>query len=245
MLTALFDTSAERISDLSASIEGQEVYATTSFEDFLSVPELRLVVECANGVAARAYSERVLNSDRDLLVMSSGALTDSILFERLSGAATERNRRLLVPSGALGGIDAIRAVRHLLEEVKLTTTKSPRSLSGAPGFQAWEGQLVATPCVVFDGPALEAVKLFPANVNVAATLSLAGLGPQRTRVTVVADPTVVRNIHEVEARGEFGVLRFRMELLPHPENPRTSALAIYSALETLRSACSTGPRIGT
>ena len=104
-----------------------------------------------------------------------------------------------MPSGALGGIDAIRAARGRLDRVTLTTTKPPRGLAGAPGFAEWESREISEPTVVFDGPAVEAVKLFPANVNVAATLSLAGLGAQETRVKVVADPNSTVNVHEVEA----------------------------------------------
>ena len=98
---------------------------------------------------------------------------------------------------------------------------------------------------MFYGTAVEAVKLFPANVNVAATLSLAGLGAQETRVKVVADPGSTVNVHEVEAVGGLGTLRFRMELLPHERNPKTSFLAIVSAVEALRAATTPGIRVGT
>ena len=150
-----------------------------------------------------------------------------------------------MPSGALGGIDAIRAARGRLDRVTLTTTKPPRGLAGAPGFAEWESREISEPTVVFDGPAVEAVKLFPANVNVAATLSLAGLGAQETRVKVVADPGSTVNVHEVEAVGGLGTLRFRMELLPHERNPKTSFLAIVSAVEALRAATTPGIRVGT
>ena len=105
--------------------------------------------------------------------------------------------------------------------------------------------VITKPEVIFDGSALEAIKLFPANVNVGATLSLAGLGPLKTRVKVVADPQAPGNVHEVYARGDFGVMRFTLENRPHERNPRTSYLAVLSVLETLRAACTPGPRIGT
>ena len=92
-----------------------------------------------------------------------------------------------------------------------------------PGSPEWESREISEPTVVFDGPAIEAVKLFPANVNVAATLSLAGLGAHETRVKVVADPGSTLNVHEIEAVGSLGTLRFRMELLPHERNPRPAS----------------------
>ena len=243
-LVSLFDEDAARASSLVADLPVSVRQAAT-FDEFISAQDLDLVVECAAPGAVRAYAERILAQGKDLLLMSSGALTDSALHARLAALAEKEGRRLMVPSGALGGIDAIRAVRHLLEEATLTTTKPPSGLAGAPGFADWESTQITEPQIIFEGPALEAVKLFPANVNVAATLGLAGLGPHKTRVKVVADPHSSSNVHEIVARGSFGVLRFRMELRPHEENPRTSALAIYSAIESLRTACSSGPRIGT
>jgi aspartate dehydrogenase len=177
--------------------------------------------------------------------MSSGALTDPELSARITTLAVEGNRRVIVPSGALGGIDAIRAVSDRLDEVTLTTTKPPQALRGAPGFREWESKTLTEPTVIFEGAALDAVRLFPANVNVAATLSLAGIGPARTLVRVVADPASSVNRHEITASGDFGSFRFAMELQPHDRNPKTSFLAVVSAIEALRSAFSSGIRIGT
>ena len=243
-LAALFD----QVEGLAASVAGgldDGVLGTDSMPDFLGAFGLDLVVECASPHAVRAHAEAVLTAGKDLLMMSSGALADSALAERLADLAQRQGRRLIVPSGALGGIDAIRASRCRLERVTLTTTKPPRGLAGAPGFAEWESREISEPTVIFDGPAVEAVKLFPANVNVAATLSLAGLGAQETRVKVVADPGSTVNVHEIEAVGGLGKLRFRMELLPHERNPKTSFLAIVSAVEALRAATTPGIRVGT
>ncbi len=204
-----------------------------------------MVVECASPIAVKEVAPRVLAAGLDLLMLSSGALADVDFFRTLSALSAEGNRRMLVPSGALGGIDAIRAARHLLEEVTLTSTKRPEALRGAPGYREWEDVEITEPTVVFEGNALEAIQGFPANVNVGVTLSLAGLGPESTKVKVVADPASPGNVHEVHARGEFGVFDFRLENRPHVTNPRTSYLAILSALETLRAACTSGPHIGT
>ena len=243
-LVALFDVIDGMASDLAEQLP-IPVPFFNSFEPFIATPGLRLVVECASPDAVRSYAKAIMSHGKELLLMSSGALTDSRLFQDLSDLASNKGLRLMVPSGALGGIDALKAARGQLEEVTLTTTKPPAGLQGAPGFKEWEKVDIKEAQVVFEGPALEAVKLFPANVNVAATLSLAGLGPEKTRVRVVADPQSPGNVHEVFARGDFGVMRFTMENRPHSRNPRTSYIAVLSALETLRNACTPGPRIGT
>ncbi len=243
-LVALFDQVEGLAASLAANMVGG-VFGTDSIQDFLAAPGLDLVVECASPHAVRAHAEAVLAGGKDLLLMSSGALVDPELAERLADLSQRNRRRLIVPSGALGGIDAIRASRGRLDRVTLTTTKPPRGLAGAPGFAEWESREISEPTVVFDGPAIEAVKLFPANVNVAATLSLAGLGARDTRVKVVAAPGSTVNVHEVEAVGSLGTLRFRMELRPHERNPKTSFLAIVSAIEALRVACTPGIRVGT
>lgn len=243
-LVGLYDGSQGVASSLAGRLPIQ-IRASQSFEEFISAPALGLVVECASPAAARTYAEKVLKADKDLLLMSAGALADSALLESLSRASGERNRRLMIPSGALGGIDAVKAVRHGLEEVTLTTTKRPQALRGAPGFKPWETVEITEAQVVFDGFAREAVELFPANVNVAAILSLAGLGPARTRVKIVADPQAPGNVHEVFARGDFGTMRVTMENRPHARNPRTAYLAVLSLVETLRAACTPGVRVGT
>ena len=244
VVVALFDQDVSKARSLAEKLPVSVPYFQ-DLDGFLSTPQLDMVLECASPTAAKLHAEAILEKGKDLLLMSSGALTDSELFQRLGEAAKRSASRFLVPSGALGGIDAIRAVRHQLEEVSLTTTKTPRALQGAPGFKEWESRDISQPQVIFEGSALEAVQLFPANVNVAATLSLAGVGPKKTKVKVIADPQSPGNVHEIVARGQFGVLNFRMELRPHEQNPRTSALAIFSAIETLRAACTLEPRIGT
>jgi aspartate dehydrogenase len=128
--------------------------------------------------------------------------------------------------------------------VVLTTRKHPSTLLDVASTDAPAPATLASAQVVFEGNAVEAVRRFPFNINVAATLSLAGLGPERTMVRIIADPDAKGNTHEIYARGKSGVLRFTMENVPHPDNPRTSHLAALSAIETLRSACAGGLRLG-
>ena len=179
-----------------------------------------------------------------MLVMSSGALTSGDFMRSVSSISAKTGASIYVPSGAVGGIDTLRAARPLLESVTIVSTKPPIALSGAPGFADFEDVEITSPTVIFEGTASEAVSLFPANVNVAATVSLAGLGPDATKVKVVADPNSPGNVHEINAISRAGKFSFRFENVPHETNPKTSFLAVLAAIETLRSICEPGLRIG-
>ena len=243
-VVALFDVESSPGESLATALKGAARFYG-DIDEFLDASGLDLVVECASGAAVRANAERVLEKSKDLMVMSTGALLDQTLMGRLGELATANGRKLLAPSGAIGGIDAIRAGGGLLEEVAIITTKPPEGLKGSPGFADWEGKEITDPQVIYEGPAIDGVKLFPANTNVAATLSLAGLGADKTKMKVIADPKAPGNVHEIQAKGSFGVMRLSFENRPHPNNPKTSYLAILSALELLRKACTPGPQIGT
>ena len=172
----------------------------------------------------------------DCLIMSLGGL---MLNPDLFGVARQGNILICMPSGAICGLDGIRsAMQAGLDSVTLTTRKPPAGLKGAP-YLVNNGISVdglTEPLVVFDGSALDAVKAFPANVNVAAALSLAGIGAERTKVRVVADPAATTNSHEIVAIGPFGELRAMTNNLPSPNNPKSSYLASLSAIAELRTA---------
>lgn len=183
-----------------------------------------LVVECASQRAVEVYALPVLGSGKDMMLMSVGALADDALLERLKSTAHKNNVRIYLPSGAIGALDAVYSAGiGGLKEVSLTTRKPPESL----------GLSVKKEKIVFDGVAREAVKLFPQNINVAATLSLAGIGFDRTKVRIIADPNVSKNVHEISASGDFGRMSFRVENLPS-KNPKTSLLAALSAIACLK-----------
>jgi aspartate dehydrogenase len=243
-LVGLLDQEQNRAISLTKRLR-HPVPTFATIAPFVATPGLQMVVECASPTLVRACAEDILLANKDLLVMSSGAMADITLFERLSKIAVEQGRRLLIPSGAIGGIDAIRAARDHLEQVTLTTTKPPRGLSGSPGFRPWEDTNLDKAQVIFEGSAIKAIELFPANINVAITLSLAGIGPHRTNVKIIADPTATVNIHEIHAIGDFGDIRITLRNKPHPRNAHTSHLAVLSAIEILRVNCSDGARIGT
>ncbi len=198
---------------------------------------LDLVVEAAAQAAARQHVVPMLEAGVDVMIMSVGALADEAFYEQVREAARRARRRVYIPSGALGGLDAVKAAAIAgLDSVELITTKPPIAIKDAAYFQDhpvdWDA--ISSPTVVYEGPAIEAVGYFPQNVNVAAVLSLAGLGPRRTRVRVVADPASTTNQHMVRVRGAFGELEVTLRNKPTPENPKTSWLAALAAVAMLR-----------
>jgi aspartate dehydrogenase len=179
--------------------------------------------------------------------MSVGALLDESIFDVLTEASKEFNKQIILPSGAIAGLDAIKSVRDELDSVTLTTTKNPNSLKSAKFFETSDIDLdkIEKLTVIFEGTANDAVKLFPANINVAALLSLVGLGSQKTKVKIIADPNTDKNTHQIEAKGKFGKMNYSIQNVPDTTNPKTSRLAILSSIETLRKYCSDGITIGT
>ena len=215
--------------------------------EILTIEELvkksDFVVEAASKDVAPLVLKLCLKEKRDILIMSIGGL----LSEEELLTEARKNISIYLPSGALAGLDAIKAARlGGIKSVRLTTTKPPQGLEGAPYVKARQIDLKAIKekKVIFEGTASEAVKGFPQNVNVAALLSLAGLGPEKTMVSIVVDPQEKRNCHEIEVIGDFGRLITRTENLPSPRNPKTSYLASLSAIATLKGL-STSLKIGT
>lgn len=204
--------------------------------ELLTRHPIRLVIECANQGAARQCAGYFVSKGIDLVLMSVGALIDGDFLSGLSATAGAKGCRIYVPSGAIGAIDALSAAKlHGLEKVVLTTRKPPGSLDSVDGI---DFKKITEPTVVYEGKALEAVKKFPKNVNVAAALSLAGLGPDKTTVCVVADPGIDRNIHEVKVKGAFGAFKIRLSNNPSPQNPKTSYLACMSVVSLLKKILS-------
>ncbi len=184
-----------------------------------------VIVECAHpdAVAGLVETARRLATGRSpqqhIVVLSVGGLLDVDFSKRPAGEPA-----LHVPSGALGGLDAILAMRQAgLDSVQLTSRKPPAGL----------GMEVSEETVVFEGTAAEVIRLFPKNTNVAVALSLAGIGAERTRIRLIADPAIDRNIHHLVARGAAGEVEFTSRNLPFPENPKTSYLAALSGIAVL------------
>jgi aspartate dehydrogenase len=245
ILVSVFDTYIDAANKLANKLKKSVTVAQT-IEEFLSQP-MDIVVEAASQEAVRKYAKSVLERGINIMIMSVGALLDDHLYKELVLTAEKNNVKIYLPTGAIAGIDAIRSVKHMLTEATLTTTKSPRGLEGAPFFSKHKVDLkkIRKPTVIYEGNAIQAVKYFPANVNVAAVLSLAGIGGKRTKVRIIADPRSKMNVHEIGVKGKFGEMHFQVRNLPSPTNPKTSYLAVLSAIECLRSICNDRLRIGT
>lgn len=219
---ALFDVDAERAKKVASQCAGRAKVVDSGVD---LIENSDVFIETATQEAAKAWAPRALEAGRDVLMLSIGALADDAFRAKIEALARSRKRKVYLPSGAIGGIDLIRAASLAeLKSVTLVTTKPPAGLGVA--VDKWT--------VVFDGPAREAVAKFPKNVNVAMCLSLAGLGADATKVQVVADPLSTRNQHKVIVEGAFGRARIEVENLPSPDNPKTSYLASLSAIATLR-----------
>ena len=203
----------------------------------LAAAKPQAVVEAASHDAVREYGEALLKRGISFVALSGGALCDDALRDRLERAAAQHRALLYVPSGGIGGLDALKAVGLAgAEEVSIAVTKPPVAWKGIPYVEKLgvdlDGMKSAT--VLFDGSAREGVPHFPANVNIAAVLSMAGIGFDRTKLKVVADPALKFNTHFIVIRGNTGRIDIKFESVAMPENPKTSMLACFSALAAIR-----------
>ncbi|MFH1045673.1 MAG: aspartate dehydrogenase [Candidatus Omnitrophota bacterium] len=194
-----------------------------------------LIIEAAAAKSALEIARNALARKKDILLMSIGGILENA--EELFRKAEVNKCRIYLPSGAIGGLDAVKAAAiSKITHATLITRKPPQGLAGAPYLKEHNIDVTAIKdeTVIFEGTAAEAVKGFPQNVNVCALLSLAGIGPKKTRVRIIADPHTTANSHEIEVAGDFGRLWVKTENLPSPANPKTSILAFLSAIATLQ-----------
>ena len=215
-------------------------------EDLIQTsPEV--VLEAASHDAVREHLVPLLKAGISVIVLSAGALVDDHLRSKAAQAANQSGATLYVPSGGIGGLDALKtACIAGVDEVTIQVAKPTAAWKGIPFVDQLGIDLdaLSTAVTLFDGPARDGVPHFPQNVNIAAVLSLAGIGFDRTRLRVVADPTLRFNTHTIEVSGKSGRFSIALENVPAPENPKTAWLACYSALAALRELGTT-VRYGT
>lgn len=211
---------------------------TTVSELLANRPDL--VVECAGQGAVREYGDSVLTVGVDLMVIATGAFADAKLLDDLTRGAKRAGARLLLPSGAIAGIDGLTALRvGGLDRVHYTSAKPPEAWRGTPAEDRFELGKLVKPTVIFRGSPIEAAREYPKNANLAMTVALAGAGVDKTEIELVADPGVTTNLGRIHAEGRFGRLDVEMEGQPAPTNPKTSAVTALSIVHAIRNLAAT------
>jgi len=209
----LYDVVEEKAEKLGKSLSIETVMVRGVDEMIGLNPSV--IIEAASQQAVKDYANKISERSIHLIILSVGALLDLDV----------KSNKIHIPSGAIGGLDAISgAALAGLNEALLTTRKNPRSLGRSDKKEK----------IVYEGPAEEAVKIYPKNINVAATLALA-VRPAELKVRIVSDPKVTRNVHEIKIKWKYGEMLFKFMNETHPENPKTSALAAWSVINLLKN----------
>ncbi|MCY3854160.1 MAG: aspartate dehydrogenase [Thaumarchaeota archaeon] len=237
-LTHIYDKSLIHAKNLISKLKTKPILVNNAA--LLATSEVDLVVEAASQQAVRDFALTIIQNKKDLMILSVGALVDESIFDVLTEASRKFNTNIFLPSGAIVGLDGIKSIKNELRSITLVTKKNPTSFQGAKFFKNNKIKIndIQNPLILFDGTAKNAIPLFQQNVNVAALLSLAGIGINKTNVKIIADPNLNKNLHIIKAQGEFGKITIKIENNVS-SNPKTSRLAILSAIECLRSICST------
>jgi aspartate dehydrogenase len=247
-IVALFDKESTVFNKV--DYDTGELNLFSDFDEFYNsdiYSNIDIIIECASKGAIKEYGKKIIDSKKDLIVLSVGAFSDEKYLIELQNLSNLNNTKILIPTGAIAGLDSIRSVKKYLNTLTIVTTKNPKSLIGAPYFKSSKIRIdeILKETVLFEGNAVDAIELFPANVNVAVSVALAGIGLVKTQVKIVADPTLSVNKHEIVGEGTFGKIQIVVQNIPSPSNPRTSYLASLSAIECLRGLCNENFRIGT
>jgi len=231
LLYACFDIDRKKYDALAAKLKNVKPV-------FMEAEELMkncdLVVECAHKDAVNGIFKMAIRHNRDIMFLSAGGVLENT---DLIEEARKKKINVFVPSGAVVGIDGLDAAKYSgLRKVTLITRKPPKAFKGVKSLidKGINVDEIKTETTVYDGNARDAVKDFPQNINIAATLSLAGVGAEQTHVKIIIDPFISNNIHEIIVEGDFGRFRAITENLPSPNNPKTSYLTSLSAIVLIK-----------
>lgn len=240
-VSAVYDIDASRAQALASTLDLPNIVAITA-PDLIASSDL--IVEAVSCTDTRAFIRQALLQKRHVLCMSVGQLLEA---QDLFDLAQEQQCALLIPSGAIAGIDAIKAATQAgFEAISITTRKPINGLVGNPYFKAQgiELEKLTIETIVFEGAVYDAVKHFPQNINVAATLALASRAQDKITVRIITGPEIKANSHTIEAQGAFGKMMTCTENNVCPDNPKTSYLAVLSGIQTIKQYC-VGTYIGT
>ncbi len=249
ILSSIFDIDQNKLKNIYEKLQNKPVIFE-NFKEFIESAEfdrIDLIIEAASINAASKYIRDILQNGKDIMIMSIGVFSDDKTFKELQSIIESKHNNIYLPSGAIGGIDIIRSIKKYIESITLITTKNNNSLKGAPFFSNYNINIdeINNRQVIFDGNAGEAIIQFPSNVNVAALISLAGIGFKKTNVKIIVDPNESNNTHEIIVKWIFGEFNIKVINKPSIENPKTSYLAVLSAIECLRSICKHDLKIGS
>lgn len=211
---------------------------TTDVESFFN-QDLDIIIEAAGHQALQLYGEKVLSNGSNLMILSVGALANNDFNEKLQIAAKENKKQIFIPSAAIAGLDRIAAgVLGEIEEISLITRKPVKSWYGTIAEEKVDLNTLTEPYCIYDGNARDAAKLFPESVNVSAALSIAGIGFEKTKVKVYADPTIQSNSHTIKAKGFFGEVETSVQNIPFKQNPKSSPIVAMSVAKVLKNLTS-------
>lgn len=241
VLTALSDIDIDKAEAVKKKLKARS--NILSAEDLIRKSDL--VIEAASAKVSADIAKTAISAKKDVMIMSVGGIIRD--YAALFNLAGKNSCKIYLPSGAICGLDGVKAASiGRIDKAELTTRKPPAGFKGAPFVEKNKIDLngIKGETKIFEGNALEAIEGFPANINVSCALSIAGIGPEKTVVRIITSPEYKTNTHEIVVEGEFGKLTAKTENVPSPNNPRTSYLAILSAIAVLRQIL--GPaKVGT
>jgi aspartate dehydrogenase len=241
-VTALCDTDREKATKLARLISSGP--SVVLFDRLIDKSDI--VIEAASADVSFIFAKKALEKRKDVLVMSVGGILEKS--RELFDLAEKKKSRIILPSGAICGLDGIKSARiGNIKKVSLITRKPPQSLKGAPYIEENKIDLdsITAETLIFKGSAQEAVKAFPKNINVSALLSIVGTGAKNTQVNIITSPEYMINTHEIEVEGDFGRIVSVTENVACADNPKTSYLAALSAVASLKQLLQDFVRIGT